>query len=92
MTFQDDQHLMLIIDRIVSQVGRRVDESSPMVDARLRDGSRINAIVPPLAIDGPSLVDPAFRQAALRYQRPGREEQYHAPKWWIFSKQSCAHG
>jgi pilus assembly protein CpaF len=55
VTFQDDQHLMLIIDRIVSQVGRRVDESSPMVDARLRDGSRINAIVPPLAIDGPSL-------------------------------------
>jgi len=53
--FQDDPHLMLIIDRIVSQVGRRVDESSPMVDARLRDGSRINAIVPPLAIDGPSL-------------------------------------
>src|SRR5271167_4618008 len=53
--FQDDQHLMLIIDRIVSQVGRRVDESSPMVDARLRDGSRINAIVPPLALDGPSL-------------------------------------
>jgi pilus assembly protein CpaF len=53
--FHDDQHLMLIIDRIVSQVGRRVDESSPMVDARLRDGSRINAIIPPLAIDGPAL-------------------------------------
>jgi pilus assembly protein CpaF len=53
--FHDNQHLMLIIDRIVSQVGRRVDESSPMVDARLRDGSRINAIIPPLAIDGPSL-------------------------------------
>jgi pilus assembly protein CpaF len=55
VTFQDDQHLMLIIDRIVSQVGRRVDESSPMVDARLRDGSRINAIIPPLALDGPAL-------------------------------------
>jgi len=53
--FQDDQHLMLIIDRIVSRVGRRVDESSPMVDARLPDGSRINAIIPPLALDGPSL-------------------------------------
>src|ERR1700736_217384 len=53
--FNDDQHLMLIIDRIVSQVGRRVDESSPMVDARLPDGSRINAIIPPLALDGPSL-------------------------------------
>ncbi|MBE3603180.1 CpaF family protein [bacterium] len=53
--FTDDQHLMLIIDRIVSQVGRRVDEASPMVDARLADGSRINAIIPPLALDGPSL-------------------------------------
>src|SRR3984885_3078122 len=53
--FQDDQHLMLIIDRIVSQVGRRVDEASPMVDARLPDGSRINAIIPPLALAGPSL-------------------------------------
>ena len=53
--FNDNQHLMLIIDRIVSQVGRRVDESSPMVDARLADGSRINAIIPPLALDGPSL-------------------------------------
>jgi pilus assembly protein CpaF len=55
VTFQDDQHLMLIIDRIVSRVGRRVDEASPMVDARLQDGSRINAIIPPLALDGPSL-------------------------------------
>jgi pilus assembly protein CpaF len=53
--FNDDQHLMLIIDRIVSQVGRRVDESSPMVDARLPDGSRINAIIPPLSLDGPAL-------------------------------------
>jgi pilus assembly protein CpaF len=55
VTFQDDQHLMLIIDRIVSQVGRRVDEGSPMVDARLPDGSRVNAIIAPLALDGPSL-------------------------------------
>jgi pilus assembly protein CpaF len=55
VSFQDDQHLMLIIDRIVSQVGRRVDEASPMVDARLPDGSRINAIIPPLALDGPAL-------------------------------------
>src|SRR5712692_10190547 len=53
--FQDDQHLMLIIDRIVSRVSRRVDESSPMVDARLPDGSRVNAVIPPLALDGPSL-------------------------------------
>jgi len=54
-TFKDDAHLMQIIDRIVSRVGRRVDESSPMVDARLADGSRVNAIIPPLAIDGPCL-------------------------------------
>ena len=53
--FRDDQHLMRIIDRIVSRVGRRVDESTPMVDARLADGSRVNAISPPLAIDGPVL-------------------------------------
>jgi pilus assembly protein CpaF len=55
LSFKDDQHLMQIIDRIVSRVGRRVDESSPMVDARLTDGSRVNAIIPPLAIDGPCL-------------------------------------
>jgi pilus assembly protein CpaF len=55
LSFKDNQHLMQIIDRIVSRVGRRVDESSPMVDARLADGSRVNAIIPPLAIDGPCL-------------------------------------
>jgi pilus assembly protein CpaF len=53
--FKDNAHLMKIIDKIVSLVGRRIDESSPMVDARLRDGSRVNAIIPPLAIDGPIL-------------------------------------
>ncbi|MEQ4537843.1 MAG: CpaF family protein [Billgrantia sp.] len=55
LRFDSDQHLMTIIDRIVSSVGRRVDESSPMVDARLKDGSRVNAVIPPLAIDGPML-------------------------------------
>jgi pilus assembly protein CpaF len=54
-TFQDDRHLMRVIDRIVGGVGRRVDDSSPMVDARLADGSRVNAIIPPLAVDGPLL-------------------------------------
>src|SRR5580700_3478295 len=53
--FRDDAHLMAIIDRIVSAIGRRIDESSPMVDARLADGSRVNAIIPPLAVDGPCL-------------------------------------
>ena len=53
VTFRDDAHLLRIIDKIVSQVGRRVDESTPMVDARLSDGSRVNAIIPPLAVDGP---------------------------------------
>jgi pilus assembly protein CpaF len=55
VTFRDNDHLMQILDRIVSRVGRRVDETSPMVDARLPDGSRLNAIIPPLALDGPSL-------------------------------------
>jgi pilus assembly protein CpaF len=55
VVFRDDRHIMQIIDRIVSQVGRRIDESSPMVDARLPDGSRVNAIIPPLALDGPAL-------------------------------------
>jgi pilus assembly protein CpaF len=55
VVFRDDRHLMQVIDRIVSRVGRRVDESSPMVDARLPDGSRVNAIIPPLALDGPCM-------------------------------------
>jgi pilus assembly protein CpaF len=55
VTFRDDAHLLRIIDKIVSQVGRRIDESTPMVDARLADGSRVNAIIPPLAVDGPLL-------------------------------------
>ena len=53
VTFTDDKHLLRIIDKIVSRVGRRIDESSPMVDARLPDGSRVNAIIPPIALDGP---------------------------------------
>jgi pilus assembly protein CpaF len=63
--FKDDTHLAQIIDRIVSLVGRRIDESSPMVDARLQDGSRVNAIIPPLAVDGPHLSIRKFRRDAL---------------------------
>jgi pilus assembly protein CpaF len=65
IVFRDDRHLMQIIERIVSTVGRRIDESSPMVDARLQDGSRVNAIIPPLAIDGPSLSIRRFRTGRL---------------------------
>jgi pilus assembly protein CpaF len=64
--FRDDTHLMTIIDRIVSAIGRRVDESSPMVDARLADGSRVNAIIPPLAVDGPCLSIRRFGRDPLR--------------------------
>jgi pilus assembly protein CpaF len=66
VTFRDDTHLLQVIDRIVSAVGRRVDESSPMVDARLRDGSRVNAIIPPLALDGPVLSIRRFAKDPLR--------------------------
>ena len=65
ITFKDDRHLMQIIERIVSSVGRRIDESSPMVDARLQDGSRVNAIIPPLALDGPCMSIRRFRTDRL---------------------------
>jgi len=64
--FANDQHLMKIIDKIVSRVGRRIDESSPMVDARLPDGSRVNAIIPPLAIDGPAMSIRRFAVVPLK--------------------------
>jgi pilus assembly protein CpaF len=64
--FKDDEHLMRVIERIVSSVGRRIDESSPMVDARLQDGSRVNAIIPPLSIDGPVLSIRRFGSEPLR--------------------------
>jgi pilus assembly protein CpaF len=74
VVFKDNHHLMHIIEKIVSKVGRRVDESSPMVDARLPDGSRVNAIIPPLAIDGPILsvrrfgTDPLTAEDLLAYR------------------------
>ena len=64
--FKDTDHLMMIIERIVSRVGRRIDESSPLVDARLQDGSRINVIIPPLAIDGPAVSIRRFGVNPLR--------------------------
>ena len=66
VAFKDDEHLMRVIERIVSSVGRRIDESSPMVDARLKDGSRVNAIIPPLSIDGPVLSIRRFGSEPLR--------------------------
>jgi pilus assembly protein CpaF len=66
VAFKDDEHLMRVIERIVSSVGRRIDESSPMVDARLRDGSRVNAIIPPLSIDGPVLSIRRFGTEPMR--------------------------
>jgi pilus assembly protein CpaF len=66
--FKDDGHLMRIIDKIVSAVGRRIDESSPMVDARLPDGSRVNAIIPPLSIDGPVLSIRRFAKDPLEME------------------------
>jgi pilus assembly protein CpaF len=77
--FRDDQHLMTIIDRIVSAVGRRVDESSPMVDARLPDGSRVNAIIPPLSIDGPSLSIRRFGRDRLKAEDLVRNRTLTAP-------------
>jgi pilus assembly protein CpaF len=69
VTFKDNEHLMRVIERIVSSVGRRIDESSPMVDARLKDGSRVNAIIPPLSLDGPVLSIRRFGAEPLRISR-----------------------
>lgn len=68
VVFKDDRHLLRIIERIVSAVGRRIDESSPMVDARLADGSRVNAVIPPIALDGPVLSIRRFRTERLMAQ------------------------
>jgi pilus assembly protein CpaF len=77
--FRDDIHLMAIIDRIVSAIGRRVDESSPMVDARLADGSRVNAIIPPLAVDGPTLSIRRFGRDPLRAENLIQNNTLTAP-------------
>ena len=79
LVFKDDTHLLRIIERIVSSVGRRVDESSPMVDARLADGSRVNAIIPPLALDGPCLSIRRFRTDRLGAQDLVARETLTAP-------------
>jgi len=77
--FQDDRHLLQVIDRIVSAVGRRIDDSSPMVDARLPDGSRVNAIIKPLALDGPHLSIRKFKRDALSGEDLLRLESLNEP-------------
>ena len=78
--FVDDSHVMRIIDKIVSQVGRRVDEASPMVDARLPDGSRVNAIIPPLALTRPDGDDPEVLARPVHDQRPDLVRHADAPR------------
>ncbi len=74
--FRDNRHLLQVIDRIVSAVGRRIDDSSPMVDARLADGSRVNAIIPPLALDGPHISIRKFRRDVLSAEDLMRNESF----------------
>ena len=76
--FNDESHLRRIINKMVAQVGRRIDESSPMVDARLPDGSRVNAIIPPLSLSGPLAHDPQVRPKRLDPRRPGQARHAHA--------------
>ena len=75
--FKDNAHLLRIIEKVVSRVGRRVDESSPLVDARLPDGSRVNAAIPPVAVDGPLLSIRRFGRDPLRPAGPGQESHPH---------------
>ncbi|MGD8320225.1 MAG: CpaF family protein [Gemmatimonadota bacterium] len=77
--FRDDKHLLQVIDRIVSEVGRRIDDSVPMVDARLPDNSRVNAIIPPLAVDGPHLSIRKFKRDALTGEDLIRENSLNEP-------------
>ena len=79
MVFKDEAHLSHIIDKIVSKVGRRVDESSPMCDARLPDGSRVNVIIPPLAVDGPILSIRRFGKIPHRRRATARQSHRYGP-------------
>ena len=73
MSFESDEELMHTIERILSPLGRRVDEAAPLADARLPDGSRVNCVIPPLSLDGPLLTIRRFRRAGVRGRGPGRE-------------------
>jgi len=90
--FKDDAHLLRIIEKIVSRVGRRVDESSPLVDARLPDGSRVNAAIPPVAVDGPlhnTITDRAIEVGfhSIDYDQPApRRASFQKPVFWLPKK------
>ena len=88
-SFRDDRHLLQIIDRIVSRVGRRVDESSPMVDARLPDGSRVNAIIPPLALDGPALSIRRFGTGPVTAESAAGATRASRRRCWRCSRRRC---
>ena len=92
VVFKDNHHLMHIIEKIVSKVGRRVDESSPMVDARLPDGSRVNAIIPPLAIDGPILSIRRFGSRSAYRQRSAGLSRAHTGDVGRAGESGQAHG
>ena len=86
IVFEDNEHLMRIIDRIVAPLGRRVDEASPMVDARLPSGYRVNATIPPLSLDGPLLTIRKFAQTPIHGARPDRQWNADAEAGRISSK------
>src|SRR4029453_14581971 len=90
ITFKDERHLQQIIERIVSSIGRRIDESSPMVDARLADGSRVNAIIPPLALDGAAVSIRRFRTDKLGADDlVGRESWTEPMKQFLEAAVAC---
>ena len=89
VTFTDEKHLLRIIDKIVSLVGRRIDESSPMVDARLPDGSRVNAVIPPVAIDGPMMSIRRFAHIPLRMENLVDELKSLTPEMALMLEGLC---
>ena len=92
--FKDNAHLLRIIEKVVAQVGRRVDESTPLVDARLPDGSRVNAAIPPVAVDGPLLSIRRFGRHALQPRRSGAHPDHdrgHAPDAGILREGPAEH-
>ena len=89
VTFTDEKHLLRIIDKIVSLVGRRIDESSPMVDARLPDGSRVNAVIPPVALDGPMMSIRRFAHIPLRMENLVNELKSLTPEMALMLEGLC---